>query len=792
MKRFARIPLPALSLIAGLLLATAPAVAQTELLDAAPSGTEYYVGFMQNDDDAGGAVAKFMGVMITSQVATVGTVDIPGYGTTPFSTQPGQYTTISVPRVFEHRISEDTIGEAGKSVIAAIHISARAPISVFAMNARQQSTGGFVAIPVSSWGTRYLAVGLPNGFGGRTSELMIVAAYDDTYIQFTPSVKTVRQERGTVRQIKLDRGRTYFVQALAREAGVADLSASEIVSSRPVGLICGHVRTPVTIDATLPSDPQAYATHQAYMALPDSAWGYEFASMPMRAGGDRFRVMPSREASIIVTHHGPAGIGRDTLALDAGEVRDVFQVDGQMLTGGVEWHSSVPTMVLQLRTGGRYGDPAESPALVPLTALSTLASRSAFIAPERIGEGTFAQHRLSLLVSAPEELRNDPKAVFQAIRLDGVPIEVFAPGGEPTPIGTNGLFRATMSIRSGGHILVASEGVRFGGTVSGENGTIYRDAYLWALPTWGEPEQLDVSAPYVVSVQTPAKGTVDVTLSDITGGYFSGVGDIQTSPGVTGWVRTAFNAPMPNDLGLASFRAITDPSGPLNVTIRDRDGNVKDTMLSPSLCFKTARPVDARVEIRTNAGLTGSSTLELVANECGDVANVRSIVFGSGSVAVHLEARFDNGLSTTTIPSSGRATLTVTSASVVPQGRHEATMRISVDDSLLAIPVLVVVDPPLGVDDEHVAGSLLRVYPNPVTASATIALGRALGADGRLTISDNLGRTVRTIDATEAAGATELLWDGRDASGTPVAAGIYLVTLSDRGARSVTGLSVVR
>lgn len=791
MKRFAHLPLPAL-VAALLLLASAPGAAQSDASEALPSGTEYYVGFMQNDDSTSAAIARFMGVMITSQVATVGTVEIPGFESRPFSTQPGQFTTIPIPRVFEHTVSEDTIGYPGQSVVAAIRITSRAPISVFVLNARRQSTGSYVAIPTSSWGTRYLALGLPNGLGERTSELMIVTGYDDTYIQFTPSERTVRQYKGTVSQIKLDRGRTYFVQALARAAGIADLSGSEIVASRPVGLICGHVRTPVTITGELPSDPQAYATHQAYMALPDSSWGTDFVSMPIRSSGDRFRVMPAREATIAITHYGPGGIGRDTLTLDAGEVRDVYQVDGAPLTGAVEWHASARTTVLQLRTGGRYGDPAESPALAPLTSLEALASRSAFVAPDRIADGAFTEHRLSLLVKAPEEMRNDPARAFRAIRLDGEPLEVFTPDGMPKPIGGTGLFYASMSVRSGGHILVASEGVTFAGTVAGDNGTLSRDSYLWALPTWGEPDQLDVSAPYVVSLQSPTKGTVEVVLSDNSGGYFSGVGDIQTSAGVTGWIRTSFNAPMPNDLGLATFRAIADPSGPLNVLIRDRDGNAKDTLLQESVCFKTATAAQPTLRIETTAGAEGTSTLELIANTCGDAANVRPVVFGSGTVAIHLSASFENGAPSTTIPGGGRATLTVTSSTSLPQGSHQTTMRIPVDDSVLVIPVSVEVGAPSSVDAEGAVADLLRVFPNPLTTSATIATSRPLGAGATITIVDNLGRAIRSIGADELAGRTRASWDGRDAAGEAVPAGVYTVALDDDGTRAVARISVVR
>ncbi|MBC8144906.1 MAG: IgGFc-binding protein, partial [bacterium] len=247
MNGFSLIPRSLLSALAVALLIAVPAHSQNASV-LAPAGTEYFVGFMQNDDELSGANARFMGLLITSQVATVGSVEIPGRDATPFSVRPGEFYSISIPRAFEHTISEDTIGNGTQSIIAAIRVTSRAPVSVFVVNARNQTTAGYPAVPVSHWGRHYLPLTLPNSLGTRTSELMIISAYDDTYVRFTPRATTVRQDRGDVREIKLDRGRTYFVQALANMAGVntADLSGSEIVATNPIGVVSGHVRTTIT------------------------------------------------------------------------------------------------------------------------------------------------------------------------------------------------------------------------------------------------------------------------------------------------------------------------------------------------------------------------------------------------------------------------------------------------------------------------------------------------------------------------------------------------------------------
>jgi hypothetical protein len=66
------------------------------------------------------------------------------------------------------------------------------------------------------------------------------------------------------------------------------------------------------------------------------------------------------------------------------------------------------------------------------------------------------------------------------------------------------------------------------------------------------------------------------------------------------------------------------------------------------------------------------------------------------------------------------------------------------------------------------------VTPNPVRGAARIG-----GVEGTIVITDVAGRIVRRFDPVGANGVT---WDTRDASGRPVAAGVYLVRHASGGA----------
>ena len=76
--------------------------------------------------------------------------------------------------------------------------------------------------------------------------------------------------------------------------------------------------------------------------------------------------------------------------------------------------------------------------------------------------------------------------------------------------------------------------------------------------------------------------------------------------------------------------------------------------------------------------------------------------------------------------------------------------------------------------------SLGANYPNPFNPATTIPVSVAAGAgDVDLTIYNVLGQPVRQVWNGSVGGrrAYRLVWDGRDAQGQPVAAGVYVVRL---------------
>lgn len=94
---------------------------------------------------------------------------------------------------------------------------------------------------------------------------------------------------------------------------------------------------------------------------------------------------------------------------------------------------------------------------------------------------------------------------------------------------------------------------------------------------------------------------------------------------------------------------------------------------------------------------------------------------------------------------------------------------------------------PTGVDDDLADGEtplpksyrLEQNYPNPFNPSTTIAYALPRADEVTLTVYNMLGQRVRTLlSGAQPAGAGEVVWDGTNDQGGPVASGLYLYRLA--------------
>jgi len=93
-------------------------------------------------------------------------------------------------------------------------------------------------------------------------------------------------------------------------------------------------------------------------------------------------------------------------------------------------------------------------------------------------------------------------------------------------------------------------------------------------------------------------------------------------------------------------------------------------------------------------------------------------------------------------------------------------------DNDATLPVL----DPAGAPETLAGAPALRVWPNPLRETASIAYRREAPGAVALTLHDALGRAVRHLEAAAPAGT--ILWDGRDEQGRAVPAGLYVMRLT--------------
>lgn len=755
-----------------------------------PSGTEYYVAFMQNQEDEVITERRFMGVMITSQVATTGQVEYrdpttSSQVTRQFSVTPGAITSITIPNLLEMR---------EEMAQPAVHITARDPISVFVLNSRSLSGSGYAAIPIDLWKNTYLPMTLPNSQGGNSGEFTVIAAYNNTLLTLYPSARTRYRENGEQIDLVLSKGETIFLQGRAEDVG-ADLSASDIISaSQPIGVIAGHVQTSITPDKSTPTN--IWQSHHAMMLLPDSLWGKEYYTVPLRGSGDRFRMMAALNGTEVnITHYPPGGSAETvTVTLQRGMMYDSATINGKPITGPVHWSSNQPIVLTQLRTSGPYingsgvSEPENSPAMIPTVATSQFSSYAVFAAPDQISTDQFTTHTLTII--ARDGSMDDPLGV---IRLDGRSLVDVDPARIVRRIGTGNYYYTRVRIASGGHILTSSGSAPFTATLSGNNGKIARDTYTWIVPFWNQQIAPDITPPHVLGQGNITGNRLTVTFSDSTPSYFSGLlgAEVVGSPG---WKMSGTFVP-PGNLDATvqvTFIATADPSGPLDVAVTDRAGNIDTVRLSEGICIKPAFAAKDSLIIRTDVGVTQYDTVRIQANPCGDSAQIGAIDLGSGNASAYIQAAFDavgyNG--PITIAPQSSVNLLVWAQPGTPSGTYTTTVSIDLGDSTLALPLLLVVAPPAGVVDDEASSRMLSIRPNPFTSSVTLGFEHPLGRDATITISDPLGRVLRTF--TGNGGAGELTWDGTDDNGRPAPAGVYYVSIEEKGRKAVRSVMRLR
>jgi M6 family metalloprotease-like protein len=161
-----------------------------------------------------------------------------------------------------------------------------------------------------------------------------------------------------------------------------------------------------------------------------------------------------------------------------------------------------------------------------------------------------------------------------------------------------------------------------------------------------------------------------------------------------------------------------------------------------------------------------------------------SVIIAAGDFwAVYIEYNQSMMGSDTSSPWSGRTMTYYMGNFYVDNGGYGNYMIRAVLDTV-SVPSAVPVPP---------QEAVTSVGPNPFSSVVALNFFLAGASDVSVTIYDIGGRVVRDVGArTYAAGRQSLVWDGADAAGKPVGAGIYFYKLTAGGMEHTGKMSLVR
>lgn len=264
-------------------------------------GVDFWFGFMEHRD----AGTNTMVAMITSKVATNGTISIPNQGwSQSFSVAANNVTIITLPYYVEVYGSEN-IEDAG------IHLTSSSPVSVYIHQYHNARSEASIVLPVSSLGKEYFAMtytGVLQQGEIYPSEFLIVSTQDETIVEITVSDETKgNKPAGTTFSVELNKGETYQVQA-AQSSG--DLTGSFIKADKKIALFGGNSWTQVPSNCTFRDN----LLEQMY---PLETWGKKFVTIPnQHMSYDVFRILAAEDNTEIFIN------GVNTYTLNAGEFKE--------------------------------------------------------------------------------------------------------------------------------------------------------------------------------------------------------------------------------------------------------------------------------------------------------------------------------------------------------------------------------------------------------------------------------------------------------------------------------------
>lgn len=504
-----------------MLLATMAASAQRKIPTAeemlsvnGAQGKEFWIAIPPNEINP--FPTNSLDVYVASAFDTeVEVFDASGSRTYKRQVKAGQIRTLSDTRGETNWTWE--IREYEQVVKKGVRLRAKQPISVYVLNSKVTTSDGYLAIPVSGWGTEHMVTTYYDFREARAwaCGFLVIAKEPTTIdIQLRGTGALDARTSGGKKlydppfQISLDEGDVYAVIGDATSRGLFDLTGTSIRSDRPVGVISFHQRS------TMPNllNNGNGRNHLAEMTPHVGTWGKKYVSVEYtrsgtnpNARGDVFRVValePNTKWSLkFYDKQSKALLGQGGGVLaQKGDFADLSQSPGPtILTYGYSvWEADKPIFVMQYSCSASFdGDTYHDPFMINVVPEEQFITSTIFQQPP---DAKFSTHFLNLIVYADT---SDPNYVdnLKSLEIDGTPVWRHPNASAPTLLFNHmGKNLHWTQIKFGpnadAHRIYGNGKVKFGGYIYGYGSV---DAYGWPAASGFKPTStLDTMPPQII------------------------------------------------------------------------------------------------------------------------------------------------------------------------------------------------------------------------------------------------------------------------------------------------------
>jgi hypothetical protein len=362
-------------------------------------GTNFWLAFMSTYS----FYDQNLSLYISSPVGATGTVTLPVLGiTTNFTVAAGGVTNVAVDESGIIQSYEyDTVENYG------IHVTASAPVSVYALSYVAATSVAFNCYPKPLLRTNYCLMARPS-LSGDESEFAIVGTETNTTVSITPPIGGplfgIMDDYTTNYTINLDQGQTY--QIFSDESYSGDVTGTWIDSDKPVAVFAGDGLAYVPDAVTAAGNPLIQEQ------LPVETWGKQALSIGFagRTNGDSYRILAAYSNTVVTITGAVVTIMDEssspwTVTITNETVMATLTNAGQfydiIIQGPAQFQASQPIQVAQFANGddfdsAPYGDPCEF--LLPPTG-HYLGTNIVVALPNDNVTGDFNTNYLNLIVA---------------------------------------------------------------------------------------------------------------------------------------------------------------------------------------------------------------------------------------------------------------------------------------------------------------------------------------------------------------------------------------------------------